>query len=839
MAESSPILEKIIENCIGGELPFCVATCPLHVDMKGANTLIRDGKYEEALTLIREKLPFAGVMGRICTHPCEDKCQRKDVEAAVSIRALKRAAADYGKGAEWDLTIAEERKERVAVVGGGPAGLMSAYELRRMGYRVTIFEALPVLGGMLAIGIPQYRLPQEVLQEELGIIEKLGIEVRLNTRIGEHIKFDDLKKEYDAIFIASGATMSRTIDIEGSGLDGVQWGMDFLRNVSLGKEGKVRGRVVVIGGGNVAVDVALTALRQGAEEVQMACLECQEEMPAFKSEVQQMLDEGVVLHPSWGPKRILGSNGRVSGIEMMGCDSVFDEEGKFNPSMNECKALSIDTDSVILAIGQAPDASFLPEGDAIHRTRGGYIIADETTLATSVPGIFAGGDGFYGPKSVIEALASGKKAAISIDRYLRGEDLSEGRQGEGTQESRLKVSLEGVAQKERAVEQALPLAERKANFREVELGLTREQAREEAERCLSCECKLCVKDCEFLRQYCETPKELAEKFKAGYFRENPVVPYSCNLCELCGKLCPEELCSGDMCMEIRELMVKENIGPLPPHQFVRRDQDYATSDAVTLSMSGDAAKEKWAFFPGCNLPGSSPELAMTIYDYLRKRVPGTGIILRCCGAPTHCLGDHAKFEDMAKDMAEEVRKVGATGLIIACPDCYRTIKRSDPGFKIKSLYEVLVENGLPDGAHASVPKAFTIHDSCTARDETTFIDNVRTLMNEMGYQLEEMEYSRDKTRCCGAGGMIPYVNLQLFKTLAKNRAEEAPQDVVTYCAACRDTFASTGKPAIHILELMFNPKWEENLTRPPRTGKAKRENQAELKRLLSTGTPEE
>ncbi|MFZ3047624.1 MAG: (Fe-S)-binding protein, partial [Desulfatirhabdiaceae bacterium] len=172
-------------------------------------------------------------------------------------------------------------------------------------------------------------------------------------------------------------------------------------------------------------------------------------------------------------------------------------------------------------------------------------------------------------------------------------------------------------------------------------------------------------------------------------------------------------------------------------------------------------------------------------------------------------------------------------LIIACPDCYRTIKRSNPDFKIKSLYEVIVENGLPDGVRALAPKTFSLHDSCTVRDETTFLDNVRILIKEMGYQLEEMEYSSDKTRCCGAGGMIPFVNIELFKKLSKQRAAEAKHDVMTYCASCRDTFASTGKPAIHILELMFNPEWEKNLRRPPRTGKAKRENQAEMKKLIS------
>ena len=822
MIETNTI-QKIIDRCIGDDLPFCVATCPLHVDMKGAIALIRDGDFQAALNLIRETLPFPGVLGRICTHPCEDKCQRSGVDTPISIMALHRAAADYGNDAKWELSIDQEKAQRVAIIGSGPAGLMSAYELRRLGYQVTIFEALPVLGGMLAIGIPRYRLPRDILQQELGIIEKLGIQVKLNTRIGEEIKFNDLKMHYDAVFIASGATMSRKLSIEGTHLKGVHWGMDFLREVSLGKEGNIGDKVVVLGAGNVAADVALTALRLGAKQVQMAFRKCLAEMRAFKWEVQQLIDEGVILHSLCQPKHILGSNGRVTGIEM-----VRDESG----------ILRLDSDSVILAIGQAPDTSFITEDSTIKRTRDGYIIANETTLATNVPSVFAGGDGHYGPKSVIEALASGEKAAISIDRYLRGEDLNVDRKGEGTQQSRLKVNSEGKTRKERVSVGALPVEARKGNFREVELGLTRDQARQEAERCLSCECRLCVRDCQFLNLYCRTPKEMAQKFKDGYFREKPVLPYSCNLCELCGKLCPEQLCSGDMCMEIRELMVKEKSGPLPQHQFVRRDQEYVRSDAVALTKPGEPKQCEWAFFPGCSLSASSPELVIIIHKYLQQKLPGTGVILRCCGAPTHCLGDDAKFESFAHDLVAEVKKLGASGLIIACPDCYRTIKRSTPDLKIRSLYDVIVEQGLPSGSHATSPKTFSLHDSCTARDETTFTDNVRTLIKDMGYQLKEMEYSREKTRCCGAGGMIPYVNPELFMKLAKQRASEAECDVITYCAACRDTFASTGKPAIHVLETIFNPGWEKNLHKPPQTGKARRDKQAELKRLLSMTPPE-
>jgi len=834
MVEINAILDEIIEKCIGDEPPFCVATCPLHVDMKGAIELIRDGKFEDALTLIRETLPFAGILGRICTHPCEDKCQRKDVDTAISIMALKRAAADYGKDAEWDLTISEEKAQRVAIVGGGPAGLMSAYELRRLGYQVTVFEALPMLGGMLAIGIPEYRLPRDILKDDLNIIERLGIQVKLNTRIGEDIKFADLKKDYDAVFVAPGTTMSQTVSLKGSDLDGVRWGMDFLREVNLGKQTTVGEKVVVVGGGNVAIDAARVVFRMDAKQVSIVYRRSREEMPASEEEIRAAEEEGIDITYLANPTEVLGE-GKVTGLECIRMKlGEPDESGRARPIPIEGSQFKIDADSVILAIGQAPDTSFITEDSAIKCSRHGHIIADETTLATSTPGVFAGGDGVYGPKTVIEALAAGKKAATSIDRYLRGEDLSVGRQGEGSQQSRLKVNLEGRVRKDRVSMSALPVEQRKGNFREVELGLTQEQARQEAERCLYCECKLCVKDCEFLKQYCQTPKELAQKFKEGYFREQPVVPYSCNLCELCGKLCPEELQSGDMCMAIRELMVKEGIGPLPPHQFVLRDQDYTTSDAFTLTKSGGMEQTEWAFSPGCHLSGSSPELVMKAYNYLQQKLPGTGIILRCCGAPTRCLGDHAKFENLAQDIAAEVEKLGASGLIVACSNCYRTIKRSAPSFKIKSIYEVMMEKGLPDGAHALAPKTFSLHDSCPAREEPAFKDNTRTLVKEMGYQLEEMEYSRDKTRCCGAGGMIAPVNTKLFTKLAKQRAAEAPCDVLTYCAGCRDAFASTGKPVMHILELMFNPEWEQGLRRPPHTGKAKRENQAELKKLLSS-----
>ena len=827
-------LNKIIEKCIGGDMPFCQAACPLHVDMKSANALIRDGKFDEALKLIREKLPFPGVIGRICTRPCEDVCKRREVDEPISIMCLKRSAADYGIENDWDLTIDEEKEGKIAIIGSGPAGLMAAYELRKMGYKVTIFEALPLLGGMLAIGIPEYRLPGDILRQELGIIEKMGIQIKLNSRIGNGTKISDLRRDFDAIFIATGTQLSGKLKIKGSELEGVLWGVDFLREVNLGRRFNMKGKVIVIGGGNLAIDAARTAARLGAKKVEILYRRSRAEMPAGTDEVEEALREGINIIFLATPAEISREGGQLR----LTCTRVElgepDASGRRRYMPIKESRFSMYCDSIIAAIGQTPDTSFLEENKEIHLSKSGYISVNETTLETSVPGIFAGGDAVTGPKSVIDALAAGKKAAISIDRYIRGEDLTIGREGEGAVESRLKVDVEGVAKKKRVSKPTLSVDQRKGNFQEVELGLSKEEAKEEAERCLNCECKLCVKDCQFLELYCQTPKELAEKFKAGYFKENPIIPYSCNLCELCKKLCPEDLCAGDMCLEMREKMVAEGIGPLPEHELVRVDQEWSTSDAFALCKPDSKdGKGEWVFFPGCSLSAYSPELVIKVYDYLKERLPGTGIILNCCGAPTHSLGEHHRFDEMVKRLETEVKKLGASGVLLACPECYRTIKRNAPGLKVKSIYEVMAESGLPEGAEASAAHTFSLHDSCTVRDESEFMNSVRDLVKKMGYQIEEMEYSRDKTRCCGVGGMVPYVNLELYLKLVEQRANEAPFDMLTYCATCREAFASVGKPSIHVLDLIFNPNWQYDLHKPSQMGKARQEKQAELKRLLT------
>lgn len=460
----------------------CIQGCPVGMDVPTYVRFVAQGRFEEAARAIRQKVPFPSLLGHICFHPCESLCRRGEVNEPIAICALKRFAAGYDTG-----PVRAERVpmgKRVAIVGSGPAGLTAAYYLARMGHGVTLFEAGTELGGMMRAAIPGYRLPQEVLEREIAEVTQ-GVEAVTGSRIGEDLSLEDLRGEYDAIFLALGAQLSRRLAIEGIGLEGVLWGLDLLRAVKQGEGPKVKDRVLVIGGGGVAIDVALTALRLGAKEVQLACLECREEMPAHEWEVEEAIDEGVVLNLSWGPRRILG-DGRVTGVELVRCSSVFDEEGRFNPCYDESVTGNIETDMVILAIGQASDLSFLDSH--LQTTRAGTISVDAESQ-TSLPGIFAGGEVVSGPASVIEAIASGRQVAISIDRYLGGEGV--------LHEPPLEVDKdpwlgreEGFGDRHRVRMPRLPLERRVKGFEEIELGFDEAQATEEARRCLRCDLRL-------------------------------------------------------------------------------------------------------------------------------------------------------------------------------------------------------------------------------------------------------------------------------------------------------------------------------------------------------------
>jgi formate dehydrogenase beta subunit len=467
----------------------CVAACPAGVEVPRYIRLVADGKYAEAEAVIREKVPFPAVLGRVCFHPCEEACRRGEVNEPMAICDLKRFAADqYSDLWKSNLRTAPPTGKKVAIVGSGPTGLTAAYYLQVLGHQVTVFEAEGEPGGMLRWGIPAYRLPTDVVEREIDELLSLGIELRTNTPVGAGPSLQDLRQEYDAALLALGAQQARRIPVEGADLADVLWGMDFLRETRQGKETKLPPRVVVIGGGGVATDVALTALRLGAKEVQVACLECREEMPANEWEIEEAIEEGVILHPSWGPRTILSDNGKVKGVELVCCTSVFDEQGRFNPSFDETRTTSLEADAVILAIGQASDLT-LVEGTGVEVQRG-LIQVDKGTHQTGVEGVYAAGEVVSGPAMVIDAINVGRQAAISIDKYLGGEGNIAQALAPAEEFDPYLGRQEGFATLARVPMPALPADRRHEGFDEVYLGYDEEMARQEASRCLRCDYRL-------------------------------------------------------------------------------------------------------------------------------------------------------------------------------------------------------------------------------------------------------------------------------------------------------------------------------------------------------------
>jgi len=476
--------------CEGLVYAPCEHTCPLNVDAVGYIALIAAGRFEDALNLIRQRNPLTAVCGRVCTYPCETKCRRGEVDEPIAIASLKRFAADYGAkhGVETKVAVAEPNDEKVAIVGSGPAGLNAAYHLARKGYEVTIFEALPFPGGMLAVGIPDYRLPRDILQQDIDFIASLGVEIKTNTPIGKDLTLDQLLEQgYKAIFIAVGAHRGQKLGIPGEDGDGVYDGVSFLRDINLGREARVGRRVAVIGGGNVAIDAARSALRLGAEEVSIVYRRSREEMPAAVEEIEEAEHEGVKITYLAAPTKIIGDN-KVKALEcqlmMLG---EFDASGRRRPLPIEGSEFTLNVDTVIAAIGQSPDLSFLPPDNGFEITRGQTFVVDPVTLATNKPSIFAGGDAVTGPATVIEAMAAGERAAISIDKYLQGKSMTEDRLRPPDERVTLPRAAEELEEKARIKTPTLPREERLGGFNQVNLGYSEEMAIEEARRCLRCD----------------------------------------------------------------------------------------------------------------------------------------------------------------------------------------------------------------------------------------------------------------------------------------------------------------------------------------------------------------
>jgi len=502
-------------------IPPCGSACPASNNIPEWFGLVKEGDLQKAWEVIMETNPLVFTCGSVCPHPCEAACNRGQFDEALSIRDMERFLGEEAIKNKWlPQKVADSKGDKVAVIGSGPAGLSCAYQLGRRGYKVMLVEALPVIGGMLQIGIQDYRLPRDVLEREIGnnIVLPFKVEVRTNCLVSREV-FQRIRLEFQAVFIATGAQAGRELKVPGVDLEGVFYGVNFLRDRALGKlppdlfKGK---RVLIIGGGGVAVDASRSALRLGAKEVKLVCLESWEEMPAYELGIHDAVKEGIEVGCSWGPEELLGDGrGKVKAVSFVRCTSVFDSEGKFSPSFDRSTKKSHQVDAVIIATGQVSDLSFLGKG--VQCTTEVKVKVDDA-LKTDVAGIFAGGDAVTQPATVIEAIAAGSKAARSIDRYLRGEPL--------TPEEKADSVVE---------------------FEELNLDYFKHQARqvqirdhvsavEEASRCFSCGyCNLCGNCWVFCPDIAISQKE--ERYEIDY-----------DYCKGCG-ICVEECLTKAMSLE--------------------------------------------------------------------------------------------------------------------------------------------------------------------------------------------------------------------------------------------------------------------------------------------------
>ena len=535
---------KINRYRIDEEAP-CIVACPIRQDARDYVQLIARGRFPEAMQVVAERNALPSACGRICTHPCETECRRNSIDKPIAIAWLKRFLADgYFHEATQDKDVQTEIKypEKIAIIGAGPAGLAAAKDLSLLGYKCTIFEAHSEPGGMLRMGVPTYRLPRDFIDKDINFIKKLGVEIKYNTTVGKDISFSDLKNEgYEITFIAVGLPVTRRLPIEGTDLDGVQDAITFLKNANCNDNAKVGNNVLVIGGGAVAMDCARPALRLGPKEVHIVCLESRSEMPTSDYEIEETLQEKAILHTSAGPKRIVGENGKVTGLETLKVKSVFDRQGRFNPSFHEDSESVLDADTIILAIGQASDLSFLEGQDKIQITRGGTIAVNADTLSTDKPGVFAGGDIVLGRGTLTMGLGHGKKAALSIHNYLRksSETDYKFRDVKPIDElSETETRVDKIKKEARDEMPSLDPDTRVGNFDEVELGFTEEIAVREAMRCMNCgngasvspeiciACLTCVRVCPF-----EIPK-IKEDENFAYINND------CQSCGMCVVDCP-------------------------------------------------------------------------------------------------------------------------------------------------------------------------------------------------------------------------------------------------------------------------------------------------------------
>ena len=478
----------------------CEEACPIHMDIPSYIIAVSQGKFKEALDVVRDTNPFPSVCGRICHHPCEDACTRALIDRSLAIEYLKRSIGQYEQSNGTRVKrVKRRKKEKIAVIGSGPAGLTAAHDLVKKGYGATVYESLPVAGGMLAAGIPEFNLPKEVVQKDINYIRSLGVDIKTNMKIGQNLTMADLWSQgYSAVLLATGAWKSTELSIPGKELKGVIQALPFLREAKIGEKPRLKGSVVIIGGGNVAVDAARTALRSGAEKVSLACLEERAGMPAFEWEIEKSEKEGVRIYPALAPQQFYSKLGKkVNRVDFKQVASVRrDSSGKVSWTLEQGPDVdvSLTADTVIISIGQVPDPSFV---SGANTNDSGTFAIDPETMATNVPGLFAAGDAVKLPGTVVEAIAAGHRVGESIDRYLQGKSLKS--KGKKKKVEALTIEEEMIPpfliKKDRWDMPTLSFKDAVRSFGETNLGYTPWQAIEEAKRCLNCRmCGNCLFD---------------------------------------------------------------------------------------------------------------------------------------------------------------------------------------------------------------------------------------------------------------------------------------------------------------------------------------------------------
>lgn len=734
---------------IAREVPRCIAACPAGCDVQGYVRLIDMGRYEEAYSLIKETIPFPASIGRICHHPCESDCKRGFFDDSIAIAALKRFAGDYametgGVTHSHKKKHSEQAKKRIAIIGAGPAGLTAAYRLAMKGYEVKIFDKLPVEGGMLFAGIPPYRLPKEVLKREIDAIKDTGIEIAVGAEI-DASAFEKLRTDYDAIFIAIGAHVSRQLGVPGEDLKGVVYGVDFLRDFNLNyshREEEVEGigkRIAVVGGGNVAIDVARSAVRLGSA-VTIVYRRTKQEMPAREEEIEDAEEEGVKFMLLANPTRILGAD-KVEKLELIRMRlGALDESGRRLPEPIKGSEFLIDVDMVVLAIGQASDLRFLRAID-VETVNGRAIKADSYGI-TSAEGIFAGGDCVRGAAFAVDAIADGNEAAESIDRFLRGVDLREGRTTAKNLEivpeeaeyikQELIAEEEIVSTEERKEMPVIGIGERGGNFKEINLGYSEDAAFEEAERCFNCRtCLLAFKQSQTVAEHEEVDvAEFVDKLtyvtgvnKCAECGEctascpvtaiNPLFSprrlagmallesadklvlseeiWLCTTCGICDTICPHGVEFLRFVQGVRALALAKSSMPHFVEHGLLATEEVNDSDRLRwLEAEEDlkvADEGEVYYFAGClsyldRVYRDRTELKLLEIGRSTVRilnsigvVPAVSKEEQCCGHDSLWMGDQTGFRELMNVNIEAIRKTGAKTVVFSCAECLRTFEK--------------------------------------------------------------------------------------------------------------------------------------------------------------------